>query len=264
MSIYLIGDSCVDKYIYGDAGRINPEAPTPVFVPVNEVVTFGMSYNVLESIKKTGNECVLFHGINERKTRFVDKKSNYILIRVDEKISFDVFEINKFLNSYKKGIILISDYDKGYLSESHIQKVSTLDCNFSIMDTKKRLGDWSRLIDYVKINEKEFLSNGGEECVKFVKKAVIVTRGGDGFSIYWKDKEPSHFQASTKVEVRDVVGAGDVFLAVLSVCMAQGYNLAVSCEIACSCASESVTHKGTSVVSEKHFNNIKKLYENSK
>ena len=30
MKVLLIGDSCVDRYVYGDAKRLSPEAPVPV------------------------------------------------------------------------------------------------------------------------------------------------------------------------------------------------------------------------------------------
>ena len=30
MKVLLIGDSCIDKYVYGDSKRLSPEAPVPV------------------------------------------------------------------------------------------------------------------------------------------------------------------------------------------------------------------------------------------
>ena len=34
MKILIIGDSCIDDFIYGDINRISPDAPIPVFYQV--------------------------------------------------------------------------------------------------------------------------------------------------------------------------------------------------------------------------------------
>ena len=33
MNVLVIGDKCLDVFIYGDIHRISPEAPVPVLVP---------------------------------------------------------------------------------------------------------------------------------------------------------------------------------------------------------------------------------------
>ena len=34
MKVLVIGDSCTDKFVYGECNRICPEAPVPVFNPI--------------------------------------------------------------------------------------------------------------------------------------------------------------------------------------------------------------------------------------
>ena len=36
MKILVVGDSCIDIFIYGEIDRISPEAPVPVFKPMRK------------------------------------------------------------------------------------------------------------------------------------------------------------------------------------------------------------------------------------
>jgi len=45
MKILLIGDSCIDKYVYGDAKRLSPEAPVPVLNYIRTTKTEGMAWH---------------------------------------------------------------------------------------------------------------------------------------------------------------------------------------------------------------------------
>ena len=34
MTILIVGDSCIDEFVYGSIFRMSPEAPVPVFQPI--------------------------------------------------------------------------------------------------------------------------------------------------------------------------------------------------------------------------------------
>ena len=36
MNVLVIGDSCIDEFVYGKVDRMSPEAPVPVFQPVKK------------------------------------------------------------------------------------------------------------------------------------------------------------------------------------------------------------------------------------
>ena len=36
MTILIVGDSCIDVFIYGEITRLSPEAPVPVFNPLDK------------------------------------------------------------------------------------------------------------------------------------------------------------------------------------------------------------------------------------
>ena len=51
MKILVIGELCIDKFIYGSVTRMCPEAPVPVLNPTEEIENRGMAGNVVENLK---------------------------------------------------------------------------------------------------------------------------------------------------------------------------------------------------------------------
>lgn len=207
MKVLVIGDSCEDIFIYGEAKRLCPESPAPVFLPINKKISGGMAKNVYSILKKNNifvdlltNDC----GI--KKTRYIDLKSNYLFLRVDENDSCDrIKNINSI--SYKKyDAIIISDYDKGYLRSEDIYLISNFHKNI-FLDTKKQLGDWCEKIKYIKINKKEYEKN--KDNISNLMEKIIVTMDSEG--CMFKNKVYS----AKKVKTPDRTGAGDCFIASL-------------------------------------------------
>ena len=54
--VLLIGDSCVDEYVYGICERLNPEAPVPVLHQKEIKTQKGMAWNVRENLLSFGLE----------------------------------------------------------------------------------------------------------------------------------------------------------------------------------------------------------------
>lgn len=240
MRILVIGDSCIDKFVYGRCERLNPEAPTPVFIPEDEVSNPGMAANVLQNIDSVGlhETELLTNSVDCYKVRFVEKSSNYILLRVDsgeDKISrifVDQYDFSKW------DVVVISDYNKGFLSESDIEYIAH-NSKLTFMDTKKPLGKWASSVNWIKINLKEF--NNPQHDSEFVSQnisKIIVTMGDKG------TKLNNEVFKTDVVEVRDVVGAGDAFLAALTLKYIDCRDIKESIRIANICATESVRHKG--------------------
>ena len=85
MKVLVIGDSCTDVFIYGDIERICPEAPVPVFKPTHTTKNSGMSKNVVANFKALGITVDIITNTNKiQKIRYVDNKSNQMVLRVDE------------------------------------------------------------------------------------------------------------------------------------------------------------------------------------
>jgi D-beta-D-heptose 7-phosphate kinase/D-beta-D-heptose 1-phosphate adenosyltransferase len=57
--ILVIGDSILDRYIYGKVYRVSPEAPVPVVVKKNDSYFLGGAANVAQNITSFGSKCTL-------------------------------------------------------------------------------------------------------------------------------------------------------------------------------------------------------------
>lgn len=250
-NILVLGELCEDVSIIGKIPRISPECPALVFSPKEKKVNFGMAGNVYNNLKSLNQNNYNIEIINQdgkpiSKTRYIDESSGYILLRVDEN---DVAaKLSRKINCYNLDCIVISDYGKGFLSEDDIFKISYESFKREIttfLDTKKVLGEWSKYVDFVKINEKEYNYNLYKEPfpAKYCKN-LIVTFGGEGAKLFDSNNETLYHSKVDTTQVRDVCGAGDSFLAALCLNFLDSNNIFKSMDYANEAAAFAVSQKG--------------------
>ena len=83
MKIVVIGETCIDKFIYCKINRLSPEAPVPILQPMYTKQNAGMSGNTMANIKALNPESKLLHFCNlsqVTKTRYVEKKTNHMFL----------------------------------------------------------------------------------------------------------------------------------------------------------------------------------------
>lgn len=231
LKILLIGDSCYDYYHYGYVNRISPEAPIPIFDFDHVTKKRGMASNVYENLKALGAQVHIITSFSENKRRYVDLKTGQQLLRVDEKISSETYEdvIAPLYSDYDA--IVISDYNKGFLSYEKIEEVIEAFHGPIFIDTKKT--DLARFESaIVKINELEY------ERATSLCSSLIVTRGGKNVS-YGND-----LYYPPKVSVHDVCGAGDTFLAAVAFEYLRKNDMEKAIHFAMKAASITVKHTG--------------------
>ena len=255
-SYLVIGEECTDKFIYGSANRLSPEAPVPVFLPENIITNKGMAGNVSENLKailekyeNSSTTYEYFSKENMTKTRYVDAKSNHIFLRVDEndkakRITFNA-ELLQMIKSSET--IIISDYNKGFLNIEDIEKIISLAPTKStvILDTKKILNNKILdKIDFIKFNESEYERNLDKipTAIKLFSRKIIVTLGGGGA------KHKNVVYGVERKETIDVSGAGDTFLAAFSYFYSKSNKVPDSIKFANEIASIVVTKKGVSKI----------------
>ena len=244
MKFLVIGETCRDKFCYGHSDRLCSEAPIPIFSPEGRVTeNLGMAANVqrnMEAIdKKTHKNLPSHHKINlfsndvvGEKTRFMDSVSNQMFLRVDTD-SYNVCKRLPKLEEYDA--VVVSDYDKGFLSNKDLQKIAER-AKISFLDTKKRCDpSWADLFTFIKINEKECKENGWRED----SSNLIVTKAHKGCSFMGED-----FPILNPSEVRDVAGAGDTFLAAFAYTYMLTKNIKTSILYAQDCCQRVISKKG--------------------
>jgi bifunctional ADP-heptose synthase (sugar kinase/adenylyltransferase) len=241
VKILLVGDSCQDIYIYGQCDRLCPAAPVPVFIPRKTVINDGMAGNVYQNLLTLGISCDFITNIeNISKTRYVEQKTNQMIIRVDSgEGKVDRVKNLQDIDLKQYDAVVISDYNKGFLLEEDIQYLGETH-PLVFVDTKKLLGTWCKDCDFIKINDYEYENTKHllADCGQWMDNKLIVTRGSKGCT--YKQK----IYPVEKVEIRDLCGAGDTFLSGLVAEYVSTRDLNKAIIFANQCATEVVQNRG--------------------
>ena len=220
-----------------------------------------MARNVAENVESLDMH---IHTVTNKnsiiKKRYVENRSGQMVLRVDEHDYCDRID-KKRLEEIKNNecqplmsnktivdAIIISDYCKGFLEESDIEHICKYNKNVFV-DTKKKLGEWIKDANFIKINELEYKKNHELLSDKGFEEKLIVTLGSKGCRYNGKD-----FPVK-EVPVKDVSGAGDTFIAGL----VRGYldtnNIESAIEFAQKCTTVVVQQHGVATVTLKEIEN---------
>ena len=309
--ILCVGDIILDSYVFGKVGRISPEAPIPILKSLDERFVLGGAGNVARNICAGGGCCHLLSLVGKDQyaltlkelvkkenrltsdliidpTKSTTKKKRYIsgqqqILRVDEEDTSDISEkievkvLQKFKTLISKyDLLVLSDYNKGLLKESLIQKMIVLANKKRkkiIVDPKKNSFGVYKGATILTPNYNELISASLIKKIKdksddfiieritrslirdFKFESIITTRSSKGMSISSKNSGVINLP-SNALEVFDVSGAGDTAVAYLSLVLATGSNLIEAANVANKAAGIAVGKFGTaSVNASEVFNN---------
>jgi D-glycero-beta-D-manno-heptose-7-phosphate kinase len=238
LNILLLGETCEDIYLYGKVNRISPEAPVPIVEYTYEQSFLGMASNVKRNLEAFGCFVNLITNKEKiKKVRVVDQDSNQQLVRIDHDVKVSPIknsEVRTAFLHFNYDAIVVSDYNKGFLSIDDLKVISK---NFKgpvFIDTKKK-DLFTEPNTYFKINQKEY------ESLNTVPddSQLIVTLGSRGA------EHEDRIYHSKSVNVYDVVGAGDAFLSGLVYGFLVYDDMGASISVANDVASIVVQHPGT-------------------
>ena len=243
MIITVIGELCRDVFKYGNVTRLCPEAPVPVLTDVYKELNWGMAGNVQENLLAHNPELNinLIHQKNLiKKTRYIDDKTNHMFLRVDEgenEIDKLVLTPEKIKDINDSDLVIVSDYNKGFLTEEVLVQIGKLS-KLSIIDTKKTIS--KDLIDsftFIKLNEHEYERN--KNISDKNKDKFIITLGMNGAK-----HNDTIFPSPSPKQTIDVSGAGDTFTSFFSLKYYETKNISESITFANQMASIVVSKRG--------------------
>ena len=204
----------------------------------------GMAGNVVENVKAFCDSVKLLTQANEiTKVRYVDVRSNQHIMRFDTEpdsgIERDAFSVAcKDAKSAVAGdydVVILSDYNKGFIHRNNAQHFTNQMTQHVYVDSKKSdISCFKNSI--IKLNSKEYELASHTVCDSSM---LVKTMGSRGAS------HAGCIYPSRPVEVFDVSGAGDTFLASFAVYHAVTGNIVDSIKFANKCASIAVQRKGT-------------------
>jgi D-glycero-beta-D-manno-heptose-7-phosphate kinase len=161
--------------------------------------------------------------------------------------------------------VIISDYGKGVITKSLLEKVLQV-CQgrgiFVAVDPKE-----THFFNYKRVslitpnhheagqaygrrilNERDLLEVGNGLLKKLEAKAILITRGAQGMSLFCHDRPPTHIPTFAR-EVYDVTGAGDTVIATFVSAICAGADMVEAAVIANVGAGYTVGQIGTATIS---------------
>jgi D-beta-D-heptose 7-phosphate kinase/D-beta-D-heptose 1-phosphate adenosyltransferase len=254
MKVLVFGDVIVDKYIYGTSTRISPEAPVPVVTFQTEKESLGGAGLVYENLKSLGVDATLLqteqpHSI---KTRVIC--DGHYVTRIDDDKDADSNAVlaNVLRSDFSQwDYVILSDYNKGVLDNAK-QIIAHINSQGPkiIVDPKRYAHDYEGAW-LVKPNNSEYTKFEFDEW----QGNIITTDAGHSVSATIDNME--YTIPVEQVEVNDVTGAGDCFLAAFVYALTKGYSHKKCLEIAVSASTQSVKHTGTYVLTKQDVERTK-------
>ena len=169
------------------------------------------------------------------------------------------------------GAIIISDYNKGVVTDLLLDGIRDVIGGTDIVvcvDPKKNDFFSYRGFDIITPNHYEVARAAGFDLVdrgtlvkagvevleRFDFRALLITRGEEGMSLFERGEKISHteFPAEAR-EVFDVTGAGDTAIGVFALCMASGATFREAAFLSNRAAGIAVGKVGTATVSRKEL-----------
>ncbi len=294
VKVLVVGDVMLDRYWWGSVTRISPEAPVPVVNLQKTTIAVGGAGNVAANIKGLdatpylvgiiGNDedgkllkkslddanisSEYLFEVKDRptivKTRIVAQQQQ--IARIDqEKVSNLTSEDEDILWEKLKiliekvDIVVLSDYDKGLLSEKLLMRLITNGKSLSkkiLVDPKGKDYQKYRNATLLTPNRKEAIESsqknrvneaGNELMEKLSLESLLITQGEDGMTIFQDKQDEIHLPALAR-HVYDVTGAGDTVIATLAVSLGSGEELVNSAKLANIAAGFVVEELGTTII----------------
>jgi len=243
MVITIIGELCLDVFIYGNVKRLCPEAPVPVLTDIYEEKNFGMAGNVAQNLLSY-NPSLKIETIHQKnsikKVRYHDDKTNHMFLRVDDgenEVDTLILTPDTVQTITESDLVIVSDYNKGFLTEEVLIQIGKLS-KLSIIDTKKTISkDLINSFTFIKLNEHEYQRN--KNISDKNKDKFIITLGMNGAK-----HDDIIFLSPSPKQTIDVSGAGDTFTAFFSLKYFETKNISESIKFANQMASIVVSKRG--------------------
>lgn len=155
--------------------------------------------------------------------------------------------------------VVVSDYAKGFVTKRIMQEVVRLASKAGkpvVVDGKPQHLAFYKGVTVFTPNTREALEaarvssleRAGALLQKRLRSTILVTRGGEGMSLFSQGKKPYHIPAKPR-QVFDVSGAGDTVVAVVALALAAGASEREAAELANEAGGIAVGKVGAAPVS---------------
>lgn len=302
--VLVIGDFMLDKFTRGTVSRISPTAPVPVVDVVSETFRPGGAANAISNIRALGGNAVAVGVIGDDwnggklidllkedgvdteciivskdrpttvKTRIIAEQQQIVRVDRETRAAINYKYTKNILNFLKKRIcevdaILISDYDKGVVTNSlldglislakkfdkpiavHPKVVHFLDYKGVTIVNSSQEGA-STVTGISQINETSIRNMGQWLLTQLECEYVLITRGNEGMSLFGKSGDVTHIPSIAKEIYNETsVGADDTVTSLITLSLASGVTNMVNSAILSNIAAGIVISKSGPAIATK-------------
>ncbi len=257
----IIGDTIIDVDIYLEK-KENPEEGVPAFIEKKRTRRPGGAANVAHQLKHFCDKIEFYSSLDEQARQVLEMSglctAKCTIQKTHITRKYRYYEAFRNINRYDRDapsdiitknieeddqVVLISDYNKGFLRHPEArEKLTNNIINKAIIDSKP-----ANIMHYVgcyaiKLNEKEAREITNEtdlyrilKDLSKISKNVVITRSSKSTLIY-SEHTITDIKHHPK-QLRNIVGAGDSFLAFLGYYTEKGNSFIEACEKASYAAS---------------------------
>lgn len=302
MNIIVLGDIMVDINYESEVTRQAPEANIPIYNILGHNYILGGAANVAQNLKYldtnvelisfigNDNYALIIKGILETKQiqykLFIDDnrcttQKNRIFLNNKPQVRYDIEDtsdaskiienevIDYVINKENIDAIIISDYDKGFITEKLCQKIIKYANENNIptfVDPKIKNYMKYRCCFLFKPNQHESEIISGEKNInkilEFIRDKIecdniLMTRGKEGMIL---NNQYNKIEHDNIINLVDVTGAGDIVLSTLVYCYLKYGDLLKACKVSNYVGGKSVSVIGNYNISK---NDISEYFENN-
>lgn len=303
--VLVIGDIIVDRYLFGNASRISPEAPVPVVDIDHTEIRLGGAANVFNNVHTLGGRATLCgvvgadamgdhvldtlrdmmtptDGVVRTSARRTTLKTRIIaqhqqVVRYDQEDRNDVEgeDLERFFQFFDARLddfdaVIVSDYIKGVVGQGLMDRIAKHRVHNGgkplVVDPKPRKPERfvgatvitpnqreAELMAGVKITDAASLNAVGNKLLGELRvKAVLITRGAKGMTLFEPEKEAVEIPTAAK-NVFDVTGAGDTAVAALTLGLVVGLSMFEAAKLANVAAGVVVGKVGTETITPQEL-----------
>jgi D-beta-D-heptose 7-phosphate kinase/D-beta-D-heptose 1-phosphate adenosyltransferase len=302
--VLVVGDAILDEYLVGDCSRISPEAPVPVLRVAESRRVLGGAANTAANIASLGGQATLIALVGNdeggrilrqcavdarldlravddgratlRKIRVVGQQQQIVRLDYEDPHPGDERTEAAILDQFRgavasSDIVVISDYAKGFLSQTLAQAMIRLAHEAGldvVVDPRPQNRECYRGCDYLTPNWKESLAllrwpetDPTPDAVARVARTVaselgtnvVLTLGPHGILFHSRRSDEEFSLPTLAREVFDVSGAGDTVVAAFALARASGADHATAVALANRAASVVVGKFGTATVTQEEL-----------
>ena len=229
--ILVIGDFCIDAFTQARASRMSREQPVPVFVSGDSRDEEGCAGNVARQVEALGVPAVLQRLSATRKERILAGEPAREVFRLDHPWPRREGMPYFWTRRCPPAAVVFVDYQGIPPSRKLVEWMLQWGVPL-IGDSRQQIAGWEGF-DLVKISEDDTNGLPVSLCHEACRaKAVVVTRGAKGHSLYAHEYLTDVPPSPAHGPVANISGAGDVFTATAAVAMAGGQTVEEACRLA--------------------------------